>query len=31
VVTYYRHLNHAKGIVFGWLMSTNAFDNYGAA
>jgi hypothetical protein len=30
VVTYYRHLNHAKGIVFGWLMSTNAFDNYGA-
>lgn len=29
VVTYYRHLNHAKGIVLGWLMRCDQFDNYG--
>jgi hypothetical protein len=28
VVTYYRHLNHAKGIVYGWLMRDDGFDNY---
>lgn len=29
VVTYYRHLNHVKGIVLGWLMQSDSFDNYG--
>jgi len=30
VVTFYRHLGLVKGIVWGWVLRSDAFDNYRA-